>query len=52
MTPRNLGYRMPAEWEPHEATWLAWPHNPRGLAGKIPGDPVALCGDRSPALGP
>src|SRR5216684_1485340 len=20
-----LGYRMPAEWEPHEATWLAWP---------------------------
>jgi agmatine deiminase len=18
---------MPAEWEPHEATWLAWPHN-------------------------
>jgi agmatine deiminase len=20
-------YRMPAEWEPHEATWLAWPHN-------------------------
>ena len=22
-----LGYRMPAEWEPHAATWLAWPHN-------------------------
>lgn len=20
-------YRMPAEWEPHAATWLAWPHN-------------------------
>jgi agmatine deiminase len=20
------GYRMPAEWEPHSATWLAWPH--------------------------
>ncbi len=20
-------YRMPAEWEPHEGTWLAWPHN-------------------------
>lgn len=20
-------YRMPAEWEPHEATWLSWPHN-------------------------
>jgi agmatine deiminase len=26
-TPRQLGYRMPAEWEPHAATWLAWPHN-------------------------
>jgi agmatine deiminase len=25
-TPRELGYRMPAEWEPHEACWLAWPH--------------------------
>lgn len=21
------GYRMPAEWEPHAATWLAWPKN-------------------------
>ncbi len=26
--PAALGYRMPAEWEKHEATWLAWPHNP------------------------
>ena len=25
--PTALGYRMPAEWEPHTATWLAWPHN-------------------------
>jgi agmatine deiminase len=25
--PASLGYRMPAEWEPHAATWLAWPHN-------------------------
>jgi agmatine deiminase len=25
-TPRALGYRMPAEWEPHEGTWLIWPH--------------------------
>jgi len=24
-TPRSLGYRMPAEWEPHEATWISWP---------------------------
>src|ERR1700755_2755903 len=25
-TPAALGYRMPAEWEPHAATWLSWPH--------------------------
>ena len=24
-TPRELGYRMPAEWELHAATWLSWP---------------------------
>ena len=24
-TPRELGYCMPAEWEPHAATWLTWP---------------------------
>jgi len=27
-TPASLGFSMPAEWETHEATWLAWPHNP------------------------
>ena len=21
-------YRMPAEWSPHQATWISWPHNP------------------------
>ena len=25
MKPAELGYRLPAEWEPHAATWLAWP---------------------------
>lgn len=25
-TPAELGYRLPAEWEPHASTWLAWPH--------------------------
>jgi agmatine deiminase len=24
-TPAQLGFRMPAEWEPHAATWLTWP---------------------------
>lgn len=24
-TPSQIGYRMPAEWDPHAATWLSWP---------------------------
>jgi agmatine deiminase len=27
-TPRADGFRMPAEWEPHAATWLLWPQRP------------------------
>ncbi|HEY6489616.1 MAG: agmatine deiminase family protein [Terracidiphilus sp.] len=34
-TPNQLGYRMPAEWEPHEATWLAWPWNHEDWPGKF-----------------
>lgn len=34
-TPRALGFRMPAEWEPHEATWLAWPHEKSDWPGKF-----------------
>jgi agmatine deiminase len=26
-TPAQLGFSMPAEWEPHAATWFGWPHN-------------------------
>jgi agmatine deiminase len=26
---------MPAEWEPHAATWLSWPHNERSWPGKF-----------------
>ncbi len=26
---------MPAEWEPHKATWLNWPHNPTDWPGKM-----------------
>ena len=33
LLPAAQGYRMPAEWEPHESTWLAWPH----LRGDWPG---------------
>jgi agmatine deiminase len=30
-----LGLRMPAEWEPHDATWLAWPHHRDDWPGKF-----------------
>lgn len=26
-TPAAQGYRWPAEWERHRATWVSWPHN-------------------------
>jgi agmatine deiminase len=31
----RLTYRMPAEWEPHAATWIAWPHNPQDWPNKF-----------------
>jgi agmatine deiminase len=34
-TPYALGFRMPAEWEPHEATWIAWPHNRDDWPGRF-----------------
>jgi agmatine deiminase len=34
-TPRAQGFRMPAEWEPHEATWIAWPHNRDDWPGRF-----------------
>ena len=37
MTPQR--FRMPAEWEPHEATWLAWPHEKSDWPGKF--SPIA-----------
>ncbi len=34
-TPEALGFRLPAEWEPHEATWIGWPHNRTDWPGKF-----------------
>jgi agmatine deiminase len=34
-TPAVRGFRMPAEWEPHAATWLAWPHRESDWPGKF-----------------
>jgi len=38
-TPAVLGYRMPAEWEPHAATWLSWPRR-EGISFPDSFDPV------------
>jgi len=34
--------RMPAEWEPHAATWLAWPHNRMDWPGKFAAIPFVF----------
>jgi agmatine deiminase len=34
-SPAAIRYRMPAEWEPHSATWLAWPHYHGDWPGKF-----------------
>ena len=35
-TPAELGYRMPAEWHHHAATWLTWPKDPETWPGRVP----------------
>ena len=35
VTPRELGYYFPAEFAPHRATWLSWPHKEASWPGKI-----------------
>jgi agmatine deiminase len=30
-----MGWRMPAEWERHQATWLGWPHELTDWPGKF-----------------
>jgi agmatine deiminase len=42
-TPKQQGYRMPAEWAPHAATWIAWPHNPDDWPGKFQPIPWVYC---------
>jgi agmatine deiminase len=41
-TPQALGFRMPAEWEPQEATWLGWPHELTDWPGKFAPIPWAF----------
>jgi len=41
-TPNTQNFRMPAEWEPHEATWLGWPHEVTDWPGKFAPIPWAF----------
>ena len=41
-TPFEGRFWMPAEWERHEATWLAWPHERTDWPGKFPSIPWAF----------
>jgi agmatine deiminase len=41
-TPFSRGFRMPAEWERHEATWLGWPHELTDWPGKFAPIPWAF----------
>lgn len=34
-TPKSLGYYFPAEFAPHQSTWLSWPHKDASWPGKI-----------------
>ena len=40
--PADATFRMPAEWEPHEATWLGWPHELTDWPGKFSPIPWAF----------
>jgi agmatine deiminase len=33
--PGSRPFRFPAEWEPHRATWIAWPHHEPDWPGKL-----------------
>jgi len=35
-TPKELGYRFPADWEPQAAVWFAWPMRDDLWAGVLP----------------
>jgi len=35
LDPDVQAFRMPAEWEPHEATWLGWPHKLSDWPGRF-----------------
>ena len=49
--PAGLGFYLPAEWEPHAATWLAWPHRAGDWPGKFEVIPW-VCGEMVRKISP
>ena len=43
-TASELGLRLPAEWEPHAATWIAWPHRRATWIGDFAPIPAVYAG--------
>lgn len=43
ITPKELGYYMPAEWEKHSAVWLAWPYDMTTFPDMIPEIEKSYC---------
>lgn len=42
-SPAAAGYAMPAEWWPHQATWISWPHKRESWPGRFePVEPVMV----------
>ena len=42
-SPARRGHAMPAEWSPHQATWISWPHKRESWPGKFgPVEPVMV----------
>src|SRR5512134_3446907 len=42
MPTRRAPLLLPAEWEPHEATWISWPRNASDWPGKFAAIPWAF----------
>ena len=49
-SPAEHRFRMPAEWEPHAATWIAWPHEKTDWPGKFSTDPLGIWRNRAPPV--
>ncbi len=41
--PKQLGFRMPAEWENHSAVWLAWPYDETTFPNRVEKAEASYC---------